>query len=92
MIRDIDLQTYGGLNISAIDLAKIGKLYVNKGKFEGKQIVSEEWISETLSLNTSNGGGYKNQWYNEWITGEDSLGNRYFKDKRDCKTLQGEVL
>lgn len=83
-------KTYGGLNISAIDLAKIGKLYVYKGKFEGKQIVSEEWINETLSLNTSNGGGYKNQWYNEWINGKDSLGNMYFKDKREVVKLYQE--
>jgi len=80
-------KSYCGLNISAIDLAKIGTLYVNKGKFGGKQIVSEKWITETISLNTQNGGGYKNQWYNECYEGEDSLGNIFFKDSTDVIKL-----
>ena len=34
-----------GLCMSAADMAKIGQLCLNKGIWEGKQIISEEWIS-----------------------------------------------
>ena len=34
----------GGLNMTMKDLAKIGLLFLNKGSFNGKQLISEEWI------------------------------------------------
>jgi len=35
-----------GLCMSAPDMAKIGQLCLNKGVWEGKRIISEEWIAE----------------------------------------------
>ncbi len=32
--------------MSAADMVKIGHLCLNKGKWEGKRILSEEWINE----------------------------------------------
>lgn len=72
-------KAYGGLSISAIDLAKIGRLYLNSGKYDGKQIVSEKWIKETLTPDTD-GHGYQNQWYSFGASGTDSTGNKYFND------------
>ena len=43
--------TEGGLYVSAADLAKIGLLYLNAGKWEGKQIVSPEWVKASLTTN-----------------------------------------
>jgi CubicO group peptidase (beta-lactamase class C family) len=40
--------TEGGLYISTEDLAKIGYLYLNDGKWNGTQIVSPEWAKESL--------------------------------------------
>lgn len=34
------------------DMAKIGQLMLNKGKWNGKQIVSEQWIEESTSAKT----------------------------------------
>ncbi len=31
----------------AIDFAKFGRLFLNKGKWEGKQILSESWVTES---------------------------------------------
>jgi CubicO group peptidase (beta-lactamase class C family) len=31
-----------------MDMAKIGQLYLNCGKWNGKQIVSTEWVNESL--------------------------------------------
>jgi CubicO group peptidase (beta-lactamase class C family) len=69
----------GGLNASLRDYAKMGLLYLNKGKFNGKQIVSEEWVQKSLSITedhlqpnqkklSSNHHGYGYQW---WIPQHD---------------------
>ena len=36
-----------GLHLTARDMAKIGFLYLNKGKWDGRTIVSEEWVEES---------------------------------------------
>lgn len=36
-----------GLTLSARDMAKIGQLYLDGGLWEGKQIVSKEWINQS---------------------------------------------
>lgn len=36
-----------GLTLSTADMAKIGQLYLNSGIWDGKQIVSKQWIDES---------------------------------------------
>jgi len=36
---------------TAIDLAKIGRLYLNEGNYNGIQVIPEEWINESVHLN-----------------------------------------
>lgn len=36
-----------GLNLTTMDMAKIGQLYLDDGMWEGKQIVSSHWIEES---------------------------------------------
>ena len=36
-----------GLSLSPADMAKLGQLYLNKGIWGGKRIVSEQWINES---------------------------------------------
>lgn len=56
-----------GLNVTARDLVKIGILYLQLGRWEGKQIVSESYVRESISAH--NGGGpplnasYGYQWW-----------------------------
>jgi CubicO group peptidase (beta-lactamase class C family) len=38
-----------GINARAIDFAKFGRLFLNNGAWEGKQIVSQEWVSRATS-------------------------------------------
>ena len=38
-----------GLTISPVDMAKIGQLFLNKGKWNGEQIVSERWVEESTT-------------------------------------------
>lgn len=41
--------TEGGLYLRGEDLAKIGYLYLHDGNWNGKQIVSKEWVKESLT-------------------------------------------
>jgi CubicO group peptidase (beta-lactamase class C family) len=41
--------TAGGLQLSSLDYAKFGQLYKNQGSWNGKQILSQEWIAKSLS-------------------------------------------
>jgi CubicO group peptidase (beta-lactamase class C family) len=40
----------GGLEISASDLARFGHLFLNRGKWQGKQLVSAEWVDAATSV------------------------------------------
>jgi len=39
-----------GLRLKTEDLAKFGQLYLQKGKWNGKQILPEKWVEEATSL------------------------------------------
>ena len=58
-------KTFCCLNARARDFAKIGRLYKNKGNWNGKQIVSQKWVEESTKPDTSNGSVsyYKYQWW-----------------------------
>jgi hypothetical protein len=42
--RDLSMHPKAGFKMSARDLVKFGQLYLNKGKWDGRQIISEKWI------------------------------------------------
>ncbi|MDR0969336.1 MAG: serine hydrolase [Lentimicrobiaceae bacterium] len=41
--------TAGGLQLRSLDYAKFGQLYKNNGNWKGKQILTQEWVSKSLS-------------------------------------------
>ncbi|HXM60254.1 MAG TPA: serine hydrolase [Terriglobales bacterium] len=43
------LDTEGGLYLNGGDLAKIGFLYLHDGMWDGRRIVSSEWVKESLT-------------------------------------------
>ncbi|MEZ5044739.1 MAG: serine hydrolase [Saprospiraceae bacterium] len=55
-------KAYCCLNTTARDLAKIGRLYLREGNWEGNQIISKAWIRTSVTPNMTN-GCYQNQWY-----------------------------
>ena len=59
------VKAYCCLRATALDYAKFGRLYLKKGNWEGKQLLNEEWIKETTTRDTTDGGtfGYHNSWY-----------------------------
>lgn len=58
-------KTFCCINARARDFAKIGRLYLNKGQWEGKQIVPESWVERSTKIDTSNGSAwnYQYQWW-----------------------------
>jgi CubicO group peptidase (beta-lactamase class C family) len=42
--------TASRFQVTAIDFAKIGRLYLNKGKYNGKQVVPERWVDQSMHL------------------------------------------
>ncbi|TCD11226.1 class C beta-lactamase-related serine hydrolase [Pedobacter frigidisoli] len=60
-------------NATAIDFAKLGRLYLKNGNWDGNQIISKRWMDTTTNPDTLDQLGYKNQW---WACYD----FRYFKD------------
>jgi len=68
------IEAGGGLEITPRDLAKIGALCLNKGTFNGRQIISEQWIAACTTPYSKNsnifipghfsgGHGYAYSWW-----------------------------
>jgi CubicO group peptidase (beta-lactamase class C family) len=53
------VDTEGGLFLKNSDLAKIGYLYLHGGLWEGKQIVSKQWVQDSVSPFTDAEQQYK---------------------------------
>jgi CubicO group peptidase (beta-lactamase class C family) len=43
---------------TALDYAKFGRLYLNKGLWNGERIISEEWYNKSISRDTTNGSSF----------------------------------
>ena len=70
--NDGNEKTFCCINARARDFAKIGRLYLNKGNWNGKQIVSKKWVEESTKIDTTEGSdeGYQYQWWLPTKTGE----------------------
>ncbi len=51
-----------GLYLRTEDIAKFGQLYLQKGKFNGKQLLPESWVDHATSKQVSNGSDPSNDW------------------------------
>jgi CubicO group peptidase (beta-lactamase class C family) len=60
--------TGGGFRVRPLDMAKFGQLYLNKGCWQGRQIVSETWIDESTRthMQVTNDLGYGYLWWS-WM-------------------------
>ncbi len=51
-----------GLSIRTEDIARFGQLYLQKGKWQGKQLVPESWVAEATTRQVANGSNPKSDW------------------------------
>ena len=58
-----------GMHVTARDMAKFGLLYLNDGEYEGKQVLSADWVEESLQR-------YSEVCWGGWM----SCGYGYFRD------------
>jgi CubicO group peptidase (beta-lactamase class C family) len=52
-----------GLSIKTEDIARFGQLYLQKGRWQGKQILPEDWVEEATKYQIANGDDpYRRDW------------------------------
>jgi len=63
------------LNARTTDFAKFGRLYLNRGNWNGKQIIPESWINQ--SLHSSKENGQRLTYHYNWGIGPKKYGSFY---------------
>ncbi|MFD0693120.1 serine hydrolase domain-containing protein [Paenibacillus sp. GCM10027628] len=51
-----------GMKITTEDIAKFGQLYLQKGQWQGKQLLPEEWVEAATSKQIDNGSNSNSDW------------------------------
>lgn len=59
------VKPYCCIQAAARDYAKFGRLYLNKGEWQGQQLLDRQWVEQSIARDTTEGGtfGYHNSWY-----------------------------
>ncbi len=52
--RSAMIKMESGINCRAVDLAKIGKIILEEGRYNGQRIVSETWVKKLMDYNETN--------------------------------------
>ena len=66
-----------GLSVTTEDIAKLGQLYLQKGMWGEKRILSEEWVAQATSKQTSNGSNPKSDW-------DQGYGFQFWRCRHNC--------
>jgi CubicO group peptidase (beta-lactamase class C family) len=73
--QGVNNRGWGDLRVTPHDMAKLGYLYLNEGRWDGKQIVSAQWVAAATSKQIrSRLPGHNRYGYQWWIR---SSGNGY---------------
>lgn len=78
---DGSIETDGGLALRPRDLAKIGQLFLDRGEWNGRQIVSREWIEESTQTHIRfrrSKGGYGYKWQQMTVESRSGTVDYYF--------------
>jgi CubicO group peptidase (beta-lactamase class C family) len=59
--QGISLGGYG-LRVRTEDIARFGQLYLQRGRWQGKQVIPEAWVDLATSRQVSNGSNPKSDW------------------------------
>ena len=70
-----------GLSVRTEDIARLGQLYLQKGVWEGKQLLPAAWVAEATARQTSNGSSPQSDW-------EQGYGYQFWRSRHD--TYRGD--
>ena len=70
-----------GLAVRTEDIAKLGQLYLQRGSWNGKQLIPASWVSEATSRQTSNGSSPASDW-------DQGYGYQFWRSRHD--TYRGD--
>jgi len=73
-----------GLRIVTEDIAKLGQRYLQKGQWQGRQILSEAWVDMATSKQTSNGSNPDSDW-------EQGYGFQFWRCRHNCYRGDGAM-
>ncbi|MBL0745864.1 serine hydrolase domain-containing protein [Chryseolinea lacunae] len=65
-----------GLKVRTADIARLGQLYLQKGMWEGKQLVPAAWVEDATKKQTSNGSNPDSDW-------EQGYGYQFWRCRHD---------
>ena len=65
-----------GFAMNVYDMAKFGELFLNKGKWNDEQIISEQWITDSTSLQFDRQSGSADYGYQWWVR---TFGEKQYK-------------
>ena len=51
-----------GLSVRTEEIARFGQLYLQRGKWNGKQLIPETWVEQATSMQTGNGSSPASDW------------------------------
>ena len=70
-----------GLRVRTEDIAKFGQLYLQKGIWNGKRLLSETWISDATRGQVQSVGGKRKAEENDWLQG---YGYQFWRCRHDA--------
>lgn len=70
-----------GLRLRTEDIAKFGQLYLQKGVWNGKRLLSEAWIDDATRAEVQSKGGKGGPSVNDWIQG---YGYQFWRCRHDA--------
>ena len=70
-----------GLRVKTEDIAKFGQLYLQKGMWNGKRILSEAWVTEATTSHIQSKGGSGKKEDNDWQQG---YGYQFWRCRHDA--------
>jgi CubicO group peptidase (beta-lactamase class C family) len=75
--------TEGGLSMRTEDMVKFGQFYLQKGQWNGAQLLSEQWVADATSSEVSNGTGQS-----DWNSG---YGYQFWRNQRGGFRADGSL-
>ena len=70
-----------GLNVRTEDIAKLGQLYLQKGMWNGRQLVPAKWVEDATSRQTAHGSSPRSDW-------DQGYGYQFWRSRHD--TYRGD--